>query len=391
MIEHLSPATLEEACDIVRERAALDAAIAIAGGGTESALGYDAERVDVTIDTKQMNRVIDYAAEDLVVSVEAGMTLADLRTTLAPFKQRLALDPAWPEHATIGGLLASNAYGPRRARYGTLRDLIVGITIVRADGTAARGGGKVVKNVAGFDLPKIAVGSLGTLGMIATATFRLHPLPETARLCRVEHCSGKNLRQLASGILEKRLEPAALLAVAVGRGYDFLALFEGFSAGAAEQTERFLMLASDLGLDGSECEDASLLDEADEDVRTHGDLRVRLAVPPAALERLESEALEPLIRAFPAAKASLYPSLGIAFFSTYAVDLEAAIASLGRARTAVEALGGNAVLLDARSAELREAVDVFGTVPPSFSLMKRLKERFDPDRRLNRGRFLGGI
>jgi glycolate oxidase FAD binding subunit len=391
VIEHLSPATLEEACDIVRERAALDAAIAIAGGGTESALGYDAERVDVTIDTKQMNRVIDYAAEDLVVSVEAGMTLADLRTTLAPFKQRLALDPAWPEHATIGGLLASNAYGPRRARYGTLRDLIVGITIVRADGTAARGGGKVVKNVAGFDLPKIAVGSLGTLGMIATATFRLHPLPETARLCRVEHCSGKNLRQLASGILEKRLEPAALLAVAVGRGYDFLALFEGFSAGAAEQTERFLMLASDLGLDGSECEDASLLDEADEDVRTHGDLRVRLAVPPAALERLESEALEPLIRAFPAAKASLYPSLGIAFFSTYAVDLEAAIASLGRARTAVEALGGNAVLLDARSAELREAVDVFGTVPPSFSLMKRLKERFDPDRRLNRGRFLGGI
>jgi glycolate oxidase FAD binding subunit len=387
----IAPTDLAEATTVLEAAAAEKATVAFAGGGTELGFGYPPERVDLLLRTEHLSRVVEYAPADMVVEVEAGMPLAALQKILAVNRQRLALDAPHAELASLGGLVACNTFGPRRARFGSLRDLIVGVSLIRADGSRARGGGKVVKNVAGFDLPKIAVGSLGTLGMIATATFRLHPLPETARLCRVEHCSGKNLRQLASGILEKRLEPAALLAVAVGRGYDFLALFEGFSAGAAEQTERFLMLASDLGLDGSECEDASLLDEADEDVRTHGDLRVRLAVPPAALERLESEALEPLIRAFPAAKASLYPSLGIAFFSTYAVDLEAAIASLGRARTAVEALGGNAVLLDARSAELREAVDVFGTVPPSFSLMKRLKERFDPDRRLNRGRFLGGI
>jgi glycolate oxidase FAD binding subunit len=387
----VAPTDLAEAASVLTAAASDNATVAFAGGGTELGFGYPPERVDLLVRTEHLARVVEYSPADMVVEVEAGIPLAALQKTLARNGQRLALDVPHAELASIGGLIACNTFGPRRARFGSLRDLIVGVSMIRADGTRVRGGGKVVKNVAGFDLPKIAVGSLGTLGMIATATFRLHPLPETTRLLRIELCSGPNLRRLATGLLAQRLEPAALLAVAVGRGYDFYALFEGFATGADEQAERFLTLAAEMGLDGESLSGERGLDELDEEVRTFGDLRVRFAVPPAALERLESDVLEPLIRAFPSAKASLYPSLGVGFFATYATDREAGVTGLLRARAAAEALGGNAVLLDSRDPALRSAVDVYGTLPPSFPLMKRLKERFDPDGRFNRGRFLGGL
>jgi glycolate oxidase FAD binding subunit len=192
-------------------------------------------------------------------------------------------------------------------------------------------------------------------------------------------------------MLERRFEPAAMLAVAVGRGYEFLVLFEGFAAGVLEQAERFVALAAGFGLVAEDAADDRTIDILDEEVRTFGDLRLRFAAPPGVLERLEAEALEPMIRAFPAAKLALYPSLGVAFWSAYANDVEGAIGATLRARAAAERLGGNAVVLDARDPRIRAGVDVFGTVPSSFHLMKRLKERFDPEGRLNRGRFVGGL
>ena len=130
--------------------------------------------------TERLERIVEHAPLDQIVIVEAGVRLASLQDALARSGQMLALDPPWAGRATIGGLVATNAFGPRRTRYGSIRDLIIGISIVRADGTEARGGGKVVKNVAGFDVPKLMVGSLGTLGLIATVNFRLHPLARGA-------------------------------------------------------------------------------------------------------------------------------------------------------------------------------------------------------------------
>ena len=149
------------------------------GGGTDLDLGAPPERLDVLLRTRRLDRIVEHAPSDQIAVVEAGVTAGRARPARsAPRGQRLALDPPLPERATVGGIVAANAFGPRRARYGSVRDLIIGVTIVRADGVVAHGGGKVVKNVAGFDLPKLMVGSLGTLGLIATATFRLHPLPE---------------------------------------------------------------------------------------------------------------------------------------------------------------------------------------------------------------------
>jgi glycolate oxidase FAD binding subunit len=387
----VAPADLGEASAILAAAAEEGGAVAFAGGGTELGFGYPPDRVDLLLRTEHLARVVEYAPADMVVEVEAGIPLAALQKVLAASGQRLALDVPHAELASIGGLVACNTFGPRRARFGTLRDLIVGVSLIRADGTRVRGGGKVVKNVAGFDLPKIVVGSLGTLAMVATVTLRLHPLPETVALVRLEHCSASHLRRLTAGIREARLEPAALLAVAVGRGYDFFALFEGFEAGVAQQAERFAVLAAGLGLEAEALENERGLDAADEDVRTYGDLRLRFAVPPASLERFEIEGLEPLIRAFPASKLAIYPSLGVAFWSAYATDRESAASGAAAARAVAERMGGNALLLDARDSWIRDAVDVFGTLPGAFPLMKRLKERFDPDGRLNRGRFLGRL
>jgi len=389
----VAPATLGEAVALMTEAAAKGDAVGFLGGGTELGLGYPPERVDVLLKTARLARIVEYAPADLVVEVEAGITLAALQKALAPHGQRLALDVPHPEIATVGGVVAANTFGPRRTRFGTLRDLIVGVSLVRADGERVRGGGKVVKNVAGFDLPKLAVGSLGSLGLIATATFRLHPVPETSAALRVAGCSGSALAELAKAVVASRLEPAAFLAhlgVALG-SYDAYVLFEGFAAGVDEQVTRFEALAATLGTSAERLANPALPTILDEETRTHGDVRLRLVVPPADLAALEARALAPLAMGLAQTRAVVYPTLGVAFVSGYAAVVAAAATALADARRVVEGLNGHLVVLDVHDRTLAELVDPYGTLPGSFFLMQRLKERFDPARRLNPGRFLGGL
>jgi glycolate oxidase FAD binding subunit len=387
----VAPADIAEASAILTEAAARGEAVAFLGGGTELGLGYPPTRIDRLVKTERLTRVVEYAPADLVVEVEAGLTLAALQKHLAPHGQRLALDTPHPEIATLGGLIATGAFGPRRARYGTLRDLIVGVSLVRADGARVRGGGKVVKNVAGFDLPKIAVGSLGSLGLIATATFRLHPLPEAAQALRVPGCDGAALAALSRELIARKLEPAAFLAHRTGAAaYDAYVIFEGFAAGVEDQAARFEKLAAALS-SVAERVPGPLASKVDEEARTHGDVRLRLAVAPADVALLERDALGPLARALAETRTIVYPTLGIAFVSGYCNGNEAIASAVAEARRDVEARAGNLVVLDIRDPALAERVDPFGTLPGSFFLMRRLKERFDPSGRLNPGRFLGGL
>src|ERR1700730_14196860 len=151
------------------------------GGGTKTGWGNPPKRADLILSTARLNRVIEHAWADLTVSAEAGCTIQNLQNALAEHGQRVAVDPLWPERATVGGILSTNDSGTLRIRYGALRDLIIGGTIALPDGTLASSGGKVVKNVAGYDLPKLVTGALGTLGIITRAVFRLHPLPHNVR------------------------------------------------------------------------------------------------------------------------------------------------------------------------------------------------------------------
>lgn len=385
------PTTLAEAELVLARAAEANETVAFVGGGTELGLGYAPRGVDVLIETTGLDRVVEYQPADMVVEVECGITLAALQAVLAPKGQRLALDPPQADRATLGGLVATNAFGPRRARYGSIRDLIVGVSFVRADGTRARGGGKVVKNVAGFDLPKLAVGSLGSLGMIATATFRLHPAPKTMTALRIDGRSGDEVAAVAREVRARQLEPLALLASREAETYALDVVFEGFASGVAEQAERYVELARALGFAARPLDDANEAFACDAAVRTHGDLRVRFAVPPADFARFERDALAPLARVLGEMRAIAYPTLGVVFVTANATGIPWAADALVAARRVAEGASGNAVLLEASDPDVVERFDVFGTLPPAFSLMRGLKDRFDPSHRLNPGRFLGKL
>ena len=170
-----SPASTEEASALLRIAAAHGLTVVPRGAGTGLAWGQPPASADLVLDMTAMDRVIEHAAGDLVARVQAGATMGHLASVLASAGQQLAVDA--PADATVGGVVATGTAGPRRFRYGAPRDLLIGITVIRADGVVAHSGGRVVKNVAGYDLGKLFSGSQGTLGLITEATFRLHPLP----------------------------------------------------------------------------------------------------------------------------------------------------------------------------------------------------------------------
>ena len=181
--------------------------VLIRGGGTQLGLGSPPTGGDILLSTTRLNAIVEHVPQDLVVTAQAGLPLATLQAALQQSKQWLALDPDLAPEATIGGVVATNATGPRRLRYGGVRDSIIGIRVVLADGTIAKGGGKVVKNVAGYDLPKLFTGALGTLGVIVSATFRLYPLPVASGTVHITASSISSLCELAVRILGSTLVP----------------------------------------------------------------------------------------------------------------------------------------------------------------------------------------
>jgi glycolate oxidase FAD binding subunit len=389
-----APESLAGAADLLEQIDRDGLRVVFAGGRTRMDLGAPPRALDVVVETGKLSRVVEHAPSDQIAVVEAGVTLAALQESLAGAGQRLAIDAPEPARSTIGGIVASNAFGPLRHRYGSVRDLLIGICFIRADGTVAHGGGKVVKNVAGFDLPKLLTGSLGTLGLIATATFRLHPRPEVEALVLLRGVPPRKLRRFASRLSEAALEPASVVAVSNGSlgSFDVEVRFEGFEAGAAEQRSRCEALG---GEDGGECgvPDAASIRTfraAHDGVRSGGALRGKIAAPRSAIDALSDNLLPPLFGVLREPRFVWYPGPGLGFFSGAPEDVAGTCAALLVFREAVERLGGSLVL-EAAPPAVRERVDVWGTPPASIAVMRSLKQRFDPGSRLAPGRFVGGI
>ena len=209
----VAPGSTDEAAAVLRAAAEHELAVVARGAGGRLGWGVPPSRCDLMIDMSRMSSVVEHSAGDLVARVQAGARMGDVAAALARDGQEIALDV--PDQATVGGVVASGLAGPRRLRYGTPRDLLIGITIVRADGTVARSGGKVVKNVAGYDLGKLLAGSAGTLALITDATFRLHPLPAARAYVTAEYVvrpdrvrRGGGGGELAAGRLRGGAEPA---------------------------------------------------------------------------------------------------------------------------------------------------------------------------------------
>lgn len=388
------PATVEEAVEVVAGSARSGKALAFVGAGTDLGLGAPPKRLDAVVRTGRLARVVEHAPSDQIVIVEAGLTLAELQKALASHRQRLALDPPLPEKKTLGGIIAANVYGPRRARFGSVRDLLIGISFVRADGALAHGGGKVVKNVAGFDLPKLMVGSLGTLGLITTATFRLHPLTEEEITLLLPGRTAADVRALVVAVRKAQLEPTSVVAAWRQSGrFDVAVRFEGFRAGVAEQRERLSRLV--LGQGGGACE---TLDEASarefwsrhDERRAAPALRAKLTALPTHIEAVAKEVLPEPLGALGEPSFLWYATLGIGFLSGTPAAAAVAAAAIQSAREKVSKLGG-ALTLESAPAAIRGRLDVWGPPPPSLPLLQSIKNRFDPESRLAPGRFVGGI
>ena len=230
------PETEEQLASLLCCANAVDVSVIPRGGGTKLDWGNPPQKAEVILSTMRLDRILEHAWADLTVTVEAGCTLQALQNRLAQHGQRLACDGPWPDRATIGGLLSTNDSGTLRLRFGALRDLIIGVTLALPDGTLASSGGKVVKNVAGYDLPKLATGAFGTLGVITRAVFRVHPLPHASRSFSFSAPNLQSMQQQVLAIQDSKLAHTALQIRCVGGGQPTAdILFEATEAGINAQ------------------------------------------------------------------------------------------------------------------------------------------------------------
>jgi glycolate oxidase FAD binding subunit len=380
------PASTEQVAGLLAATAPLNAAVAVRGAGSKADLGAPARSLDLLVRTAGLGGVLEYDPGDLVVRAGAGLTLAALQERLAAEGQWLGLDPPEPG-ATLGGIVASAAGGPRRHRYGAVRDLLIGATFVLADGTCAKAGGKVVKNVAGYDLCKLLTGSLGTLAVLTELTFRLHPKPRSGAFVTMPVPDADGLAAVTETLRGSRLEPAAAeLDLELGSGAGrFVLLFEGRPEVVTDQADR----AGDL-LGGERC-------DAPPGWGEHpwqpAELGLRVVTPPGAVPA----AVRALAR-FADADIDSPGSRPARVRGRAAIGvLEAGIGEplpdlsgrLARLREELARLDGTAVVTQALPGADGE-LDRWGPVR-GLDLMRAVKDRFDPAHRLAPGRFVGGI
>jgi glycolate oxidase FAD binding subunit len=376
----VEPASEQELSEALRCADREGVAVIPRGGGTKMAWGNPprlpssapAARAGLILSTAGLNRIVEHAWADLTVTVEAGCQFAELQRTLATHGQRLALDPLWPETATIGGILSTNDSGAWRLAYGGLRDLIIGITLVLADGTIARSGGKVVKNVAGYDLPKLATGALGTLGVITEAIFRLHPLPRYSRTLTLAPAGLNEAQTLLLRLQDSNLAHTALqLRAQSGKPPELDVLLEGTEAGIAAQTEYIAALAGAPAAESSDIVWRARQQIAD------CDAVAKCSVLPARI----ADAITAIEHAGDRSWRAVFQATGLGWIS-----VDAPLQSL---RAQMESQGGTLTVLSQPPG--RAPIETWGNPGDMLPLMRAIKQRFDPKSTLNPGRFVGGI
>jgi len=379
------PGTAEELARALRW--ARDARLKVAprGGGTKLGWGNAPTACDLVLSTTRLNRVLEHAWADMTVIVEAGCTVDALQKTLAQHRQRLALDPLWPEQATIGGILSTNDSGTLRVRYGSLRDLIIGITVALPDGNLAKSGGKVVKNVAGYDLAKLYTGALGTLGVIVQAIFRLHPLPRESRSLSFSG-TAESLNQLLLAIQASKLTPTGVQLRAAAGSATLDIRFDGTAPGIQAQVTQVRQIAgsvvpSDASADVWTSHQAIWNGSSPALVTKFNVLPTNFAAVCALVQRAAG--------AQSLAWKAVVQSVGTGYARLEGNE-EALRTALLTLRDEVGKLGGTLIALGCPVA-VKRGLDVWGPTTDAQPLMVRIKQRFDPEGTLNPGRFLGGI
>lgn len=355
------------------------------GGGTKLGWGNPVA-AKVRLETSRLNGVREHSWQDLTATVGAGTKWAAMQHELAKHGQRVALDPLFAEHATVGGVLSTNDCGLLRMRYGSLRDLVIGMTIVLADGTIARAGGKVVKNVAGYDLPKLLTGSFGTLGIITEATFRLHPLQKHTARFTVRSADVIALAELMHAVVTSGM---SLEAMQLLNEPDAFALDVEFAAVPEALMEHEQRLR---GLAGALC-----IEICEHDM--YGAREALFTIPEASVLKLTtlSTKLAALVSGFAQLAAGGITARAVADpAGVVTVALIAPSAGLAAIvddlRARLLGVGGSVVVLQRGALPMN--VDPWNDAvhpPRALDVMRAIKHEFDPTGLLNPGRFVGGL
>ena len=381
------PASTEQAAALLETAARLGLTVVPRGRGTALSWGAPPRSADLVVSTARMDRVVEHNPGDLVCVVEAGATLDSVNAHVGEHGQQLALDQPLPG-ATVGGTVSTTRSGPRRLLYGTPRDQVLGVTMVRADGTVATAGSKVVKNVAGYDVAKLLGGAYGTLGLICSLVVRLHPLPRARMWLKAWYTDPQAAAGAAARVAGSQVAPSAVEVrrTVSAAGADVFVLLEGTRAGIDGRSRQALDL-----LGGAT--ETSDLDTADGDRLgvlpvTATDTLVKVAAPIPAVGSV--------LRTVQAAESRYGVPChlqGSAGAGVLYVVLRGDADPQAVARTVTDlrevARGGSAVALQA-PAEVRALVDAWGPVA-ALDLMRRVKDEFDPEHRCSPGRFVGGI
>lgn len=399
------PTDVEGVSAVLRAAAAYGLTVVPRGGGTAIGMGNRPARLDLLLDLSGLDRLVEYRPRDLVVTAEAGMTLAVLQQALNEHGQFVALDPPLPERATVGGTLAANLSGPRRFRFGTARDVVIGTGAVLADGSLVKSGGRVVKNVAGYDLNKLFVGSAGMLGVITSATFKLAPSPPQRGMVVAAFDALEQGHAAAMQIAGSALSPltldlvspaaAAALGGMIGGLADgrWLLVCElgGTVAAVGRSRNELFVLAAQAGA-------SRVLDVASpaperiyagvRDFGHHEQTGAALLLQVAVLPSQVVDACRHLEEAFGGGDAGVEVVIRAGNGVIYAVAPDpppGAGAALMRLRAAVGGLRGS-VVVERCPPGLKNEIDVWGIAGPDVGLMRRVKAVFDPAGTLSPGR-----
>lgn len=403
------PESIQEIQDVLRFAAKQDLSVMPAGAGTKLGIGNLPQKVDVVLATTRLNSVIEYEPADLTVTVEAGIPLAVLQTELAKYRQFLSLNPPYADRCTIGGIVSTNASGSFRLRYGTARNQVLGLQVVHANGTVVKSGGKVVKNVAGYDLNKLYIGAFGTLGLITEVTLKLSPISArqailTADFRNVQDAVDTGLSIVGSQTLPLFVNLFAnadprLSEVSATKNEPILAVgFGGDTETVAWQLTQCQEIMEQNGAMGvTIVEDESLqhlqkaIQEFPADSRN-----IEVVITKVNLKRTDiAEFVAQIGDASWASDVQMMALLGsgvlyLTIPVTSDTDFQQIADALTQLRQSATETQGNLIIETAPS-KLKRHIDVWGSVGDTLSLMKQVKAKFDPDGLLNPGRFISSI
>lgn len=392
----VSPATVTDLAAVLAAAQAEGWPVIPCGAGSKLDWGGLITGTAIALSTQHLNRLIDHAVGDLTVTVEAGMPFATLQAVLAAQGQFLAIDPAYPDQATIGGVLATGDTGSLRHRYSSVRDMVLGLEFGRADGQLAKAGGRVVKNVAGYDLMKLFTGSYGTLGVITQVTLRVYPLPESSQTV-VLTGDGAAIAQVAQQLLRSALTPVSVDLVSAaagaawgwGAGDALVVRFQGMAASVQTQvatiaawgrSHQLTVVDYDQTADGALWE--RLRDRMTQ-TRPPTPIACKIGIQPTAAIALYRQ-LETLDLVEWAGQIHLGSGLGRLLLPM----VEPAIVT--QIRRFCQAHQGFLSVLQAPPT-FKQQIDVWGDGGNAIAVMQAIKQTFDPRRLLSPGRFVGGI